>query len=171
MIFLQPITPDTAFIFKDARLRALRDSPLAFSSTYAKESQLSDAEWMKRSARWKGDYAVGYLAFDDSDRGSACGLVACSAEQASDPHGHVISMWVDPAFRRAGVGRMLIAALGEWAGTRGLHELRLMVTSVNQGAIEFYERMGFRMSGAIRPYPNDPAIVEYEMLLQLNSRD
>jgi len=171
MIFLQPITPDTAFIFKDARLRALRDTPLAFSSTYAKEAQLSDEEWMQRSARWNGDHAVGYLAFDDSDHGSACGLVACYAEQESVPHGHVISMWVDPAFRRAGVGRWLIDAVGAWAGTRGLHELRLMVTSVNRGAIEFYKRIGFRMSGAIRPYPNDPAIVEYEMMLPLNSRD
>jgi len=170
MILLQPITPDTALTFKDARLSALRDSPLAFSSTYAKESQLSDEEWMQRSARWNGDQAVGYLAFDDSDHERACGLVACYAEQSSVPHGHVISMWVDPAFRRAGVGKMLIDALGQWAGTRGLRELRLMVTSVNRGAIEFYERLGFGMSGAIRPYPNDPAIVEYEMLRPLSGQ-
>ena len=168
MILLRPISPDTAFIFKDARLRALQDFPLAFSSTYVKESQLSDEEWIQRSARCNGDHAVGYLAVDDSDHGSACGLVACYAEQVSVPHGHVISMWVDPAFRRAGIGRMLIDALGQWAGTRGLRELRLMVTSVNRGAIEFYERIGFRMSGAIRPYPNDPAIVEYEMVLPLD---
>jgi len=170
MILLQPITPDTALMFKDVRLRALRDFPLAFSSTYAKESQLADEEWIQRSAQWNGDHAVGYLAFDDSDQANACGLVACYAEQVSVPRGHVISMWVDPAFRRAGVGSMLIDALGKWASDRGLRELSLMVTSVNRGGIDFYERIGFRMSGAIRPYPNDPAIVEYEMLLPLNAQ-
>lgn len=167
MIILKPITPQTALLFKAVRLRALRESPQAFSSTYMKESQLSDEEWIQRSERWKGENAIGYLAFDELDQRNACGLVACYAAHEGVPHGHVMSMWVDPGFRRAGVGRMLIDALKSWAGTRGLPELRLMVTSVNQGAISFYERVGFRMSGAIAPYPNDPAIVEYEMLLPL----
>jgi ribosomal protein S18 acetylase RimI-like enzyme len=170
MILLQPITPETALIFKDVRLRALRDFPLAFSSTYARESQLADEEWIERSAQWNNDHAVGYLAFDHSDQTNACGLVACYAEQASVPRGHIVSMWVDPAFRRAGIGALLIDALGKWASARGLRELSLMVTSVNRGAIDFYARIGFRMSGAIRPYPNDPDVVEYEMLRPLNAQ-
>ena len=39
MIEIKRITPETALVFKEARLRALQDSPLAFSSTYARESQ------------------------------------------------------------------------------------------------------------------------------------
>jgi ribosomal protein S18 acetylase RimI-like enzyme len=76
-------------------------------------------------------------------------------------------MWVDPGYRRAGVGNMLIEGLKNWARSRGLRGLKLMVTSVNQDAIEFYERMGFRMSGITKSYPNDPALFEYEMLLAL----
>jgi ribosomal protein S18 acetylase RimI-like enzyme len=38
-----------------------------------------------------------------------------------------------------------------------------MVTSNNHAAIEFYERMGFSMTGNTEPYPNDPLIIEYEM--------
>ena len=166
MIHLRTITPETASIFKAVRLRALRDAPQAFSSTYAKESQLSDEEWIKRSERWYGNGAIGFLAMEEPGNGEACGLVACYAEDSEGVlRGHVISMWVDPAFRRAGVGRMLIDALMNWAESRGLRELNLMVTSVNRGAIEFYERIGFRMSGKTGPYPNDPAIIEYEMLL------
>jgi ribosomal protein S18 acetylase RimI-like enzyme len=166
MIILKPVTPETSEIFKAVRLRALADSPLAFSSTYAKESLLSEEEWMKRSQRWAGQDAIAYLAFDDSDHRTACGLVACYAEDHGVPRGHVISMWVDPAFRRAGVGRILIDALKSWARSRDLSELKLMVTSVNQGAIRFYERIGFQMSGIVGAYPNDPSIVEYEMLLR-----
>jgi ribosomal protein S18 acetylase RimI-like enzyme len=169
MIHLRTITPETALIFKAVRLRALRDSPQAFSSTYAKESALPDKEWIKRSERWKGDSAIGYLAMAEPGDGEACGLVACYAEKDGDtPRGHVISMWVDPAFRRAGVGKMLIDALKNWARSRSLEELNLMVTSVNRSAIDFYEHIGFRMSGKIGPYPNDQAILEYEMLLPLD---
>jgi len=74
-------------------------------------------------------------------------------------------MWVDPAFRHAGVGKALIDAIVEWNRTHDVREVRLMVTSVNAGAIRFYERMGFRMTGVTGPYPNDPAIIEYEMAL------
>jgi ribosomal protein S18 acetylase RimI-like enzyme len=44
----------------------------------------------------------------------------------------------------------------------------LMVTDVNTGAIGFYERLGFRKTGKTKPYPNDPAMIEYEMLLPLD---
>ena len=171
MIFLKPITPETALPFKAVRLRALADSPLAFSSTHAAESRLSDEEWIRRSERWAGEKAIGYLAFDTLDEHSACGLVACypecHPEDRGIPHGHVVSMWVDPAYRRAGVGRLLIDGLKNWAKARGLRQLKLMVTSVNHGAAGFYHRVGFRMSGKTAPYPNDPAIVEHEMVLDL----
>ncbi len=171
MIFLKTISPETALLFKAVRLRALADSPLAFSSTHEAESRLSDEEWIRRSERWAGESAIGYLAFDSLDEKSSCGLVACYRERHPEdhglPHAHVISMWVDPAYRRTSVGTLLIEALKDWAKARGLRQLKLMVTSVNQGASDFYGRVGFRLSGKTAPYPNDPAIVEHEMVLDL----
>jgi len=41
--------------------------------------------------------------------------------------------------------------------------LLLMVTSNNDPAIRFYERLGFTKTGRTEPYPNDPNIFEYEM--------
>jgi ribosomal protein S18 acetylase RimI-like enzyme len=38
-----------------------------------------------------------------------------------------------------------------------------MVVCVNETAISFYKRMGFVMTGRTEPYPNDPALIEYEM--------
>jgi hypothetical protein len=55
-----------------------------------------------------------------------------------------------------------------WNRSIGASGLKLMVTSVNQGAIAFYMRMGFRMTGVTGPYPNDPAIIEYEMALAIS---
>jgi ribosomal protein S18 acetylase RimI-like enzyme len=164
MITLERITPANALVFKSIRLHALQNDPTAFGSTFAKESQLADEEWVNRSRRWNGNGAIGYLVFDGDN---ACGLVACYTDEL-DPHRvHVISMWVDPAWRRAGVGTALIEGLRSWAASRKMRELKLMVTSVNDNAIRFYGRLGFRMSGKTGIYPNDPAITEYEMLLSL----
>jgi ribosomal protein S18 acetylase RimI-like enzyme len=41
--------------------------------------------------------------------------------------------------------------------------LQLMVTSINEPAIGFYERLGFTRTGRTEPYPNDPTVIEYEM--------
>lgn len=163
MIAIERVTPQTALVFRDVRLRALQDTPTAFSSTYARESQLPDEEWMRRSVRLGSDAAAAmFLAFD-GDR--ACGIAGSLVDEDNAQRAHVISMWVDPAYRRAGVGKDLIDAVVEWNRSRGVSETVLMVTSVNTGAIAFYERIGFRKTGVTGPYPNDPAIIEYEMVL------
>jgi ribosomal protein S18 acetylase RimI-like enzyme len=165
MIVLEPISPENVHTFKAIRLRALQSDPTAFGSTYAKESQLTGEEWLARSLRWSSEGSIGYLAFDGKN---ACGLVACYPDEQDPGRARVISMWVDPCYRRAGVGAALIDGLKAWASARSFRELILTVTSVNTGAIRFYERLGFRKTGKTEPYPNDPAIFEYEMLLVLS---
>jgi ribosomal protein S18 acetylase RimI-like enzyme len=166
MINLEPISPANALVFKSIRLRALKTDPVAFSSTFAKESQLADDEWFRRSLLWSSDGSIGLLAFD---HGNPCGLVACYVPEDETSRAHVISMWVDPSHRRAGVGSALIDGLKTWAVGRDIRALHLMVTNVNKGAIGFYERLGFHMTGKTGPYPNDPAIFEHEMVLPLGA--
>lgn len=165
MIVIKRITAEDGLVFKEVRLRALQDSPTAFSSTYAKEAQFRDEEWRNRAARCNGDGRIGFLGYDD-DR--ACGMVFCFTEDRDENEGTIVSMWVAPEVRQAGVGRLLIDSVVQWAKGRGMRGLKLMVTSVNQGAIAFYERYGFTMSGKTGPYPNDPAITEYEMTLPVS---
>jgi ribosomal protein S18 acetylase RimI-like enzyme len=83
----------------------------------------------------------------------------------------VQSMWVAPAQRRLGVGRELIEAVSERARGRSLRTLTLMVTSNNEAAIRFYERLGFARTGRVKPYPNDPGLVEFEMGKELGTAD
>jgi ribosomal protein S18 acetylase RimI-like enzyme len=160
MVVLTQIVPNNASDFKAVRLMALQDSPSAFGSTYARESLLSDADWLKRAADWSGDRSIGYLAMDS---GIARGIAAAFLNERDPRVAHLISMWVAPAHRRAGIGQMLIDAIDVWARARKTYTLQLMVTSCNNAAIEFYKRNGFSMTGNTEPYPNDPNLIEYEM--------
>jgi ribosomal protein S18 acetylase RimI-like enzyme len=160
MIALEPITTQNVLIFKAVRLRALQDTPTAFGSTYTKESQLTDADWVKRADRWSGETGIGYLAIDG---GEACGIAGSFLDQDNPAHAQLISMWTAPTHRQQGIGRLLVNEVLNWARQRGACTLRLMVTSNNEPAIRFYQRLGFMLTGRTEPYPNDPALIEYEM--------
>jgi ribosomal protein S18 acetylase RimI-like enzyme len=158
---LEPITLENIALFKKVRLRALQDTPNAFGSTYAKECQLSDVDWIKRAIRWNGETGIGFLALDG---GVPCGIAGSVLDQADVTRAHLLSMWTAPAHRRRGIGSRLVNEIVGWARQRGVRVLQLMVTSHNEPAISLYEHLGFIRTGRTEPYPNDPSLIEYEML-------
>jgi ribosomal protein S18 acetylase RimI-like enzyme len=160
MAHLEQISQANAMTFKAIRLAAILDSPSAFGSTYAKESLLSDADWVKRAADWSSHRSIGYLAMEE---GRACGIAAAFLNEHDPTKAHVISMWIAPSHRRHGIGGLLIEAINAWAESRGAQRLELMVTSNNIAALDFYQRIGFSKTGNTEPYPNDSNLFEYEM--------
>jgi ribosomal protein S18 acetylase RimI-like enzyme len=160
MIEIQPITQLNASAFKTVRLRALQEAPYAFGSTYAQESQFAESEWQTRVERMNGHGGTGFLAMDGE---TACGIVGSFLDQDDPTRAHLISMWTAPSHRQQGIGRLLIKEALDWARRRNAHTVLLMVTSNNEPAIQFYERLGFTRTGRTEPYPNDPAVLEYEM--------
>ncbi|QNI36557.1 GNAT family N-acetyltransferase [Edaphobacter albus] len=164
MTELVPITSLLVEDYKTVRLRALQDTPLAFGSTYARESQMADEEWLIRVTRLTNGRDIGFLA---RSNGSYAGLALCLADESDPEKGQVVSMWVAPEARRLGVGRQLIEKIAVWAADKGIKTLLLMVTSVNDSAVEFYRSIGFVMTGKTEPYPNDPKIMEYEMAREI----
>ncbi len=160
MTAIEPITPLNTFLFKAVRLRALQDAPHAFSSTYAKEIRLTDSDWIKRVERWNGESGAGFLAMDED---TACGIAGSFLDENDATRAQLISMWTAPTHRQRGVGRLLVNDILNWARGRNASVLRLMVTSNNEPAIQFYQRLGFAATGRTEPYPNDPAVIEYEM--------
>jgi ribosomal protein S18 acetylase RimI-like enzyme len=160
LLVIVPITPLKTFLFKDVRLRALQDAPRAFGSTYARESQLADSDWIKRVERWNGELGAGFLAMDEN---TACGIAGSFLDQDDGTRAHLISMWTAPTHRNRGIGRQLVNEVLNWARGRNARTLLLMVTSNNELAIRFYQRLGFTPTGRTEPYPNDPAVIEYEL--------
>jgi ribosomal protein S18 acetylase RimI-like enzyme len=157
------MTASDSAVLRDTRLRALRDTPLAFGSTYAKESILTDEQWAERAVKWtEPGRSCAFLAFDSSS-GACCGIVAGHREPETFQRVNIYSMWVAPEIRRQGVGRRLIECLEQWARQHEASELQLNATETNLSAIELYRRCGFEMTGETEPYPNAPNLVEFVM--------
>lgn len=160
MTELHPITPLLAADYRTVRLRALQDSPTSFGSTYRRESQLTDDEWLARAERLISGRGKGFLAFHD---GRYVGIAVCFLDDDDPLKAQLISMWVAPEQRGLGVGKLLVDTIASWACEHGTRTLQLMVTSINHSAMEFYRSIGFSPTGRTKPYPNDPALEEYEM--------
>ena len=92
-------------------------------------------EWAEGSNRFEGEGET-LLIVEDEGRIVACGGLTRQAETL----GRVRRVYVDPAFRRLGVGKALVEALIE-RGRAGFDELVLYTD--NPAAARLYERLGF----------------------------
>jgi ribosomal protein S18 acetylase RimI-like enzyme len=147
------------------RLEALRDTPLAFGSTYEREAAFDDAEWQ----RWIGEAAAGEAELGvvaaDGQRWVAMARGSRSFRDPADAY--LLGVYVGPAWRRRGLARAVSTEMIGWARLRGFRRLLLHVADWNQGARRLYESLGFVFTGATEPLPHDPSVTEHEMALDL----
>ncbi|HUR71661.1 MAG TPA: GNAT family N-acetyltransferase [Candidatus Limnocylindrales bacterium] len=160
MIKLEPVGPANTVVFKDIRLRALQESPTAFSAKYADKAKLTESDWLDRAAQWSSDKSAAYLAIDS---GAPVGIAAGILDGNNPLHANLMSMWVAPTHRRLGIGRILVDAIISWARVHNVLHLHLMVTSNNDRAMQFYQRLGFTRTGRSQTYRNDASLLDYEM--------
>jgi ribosomal protein S18 acetylase RimI-like enzyme len=74
----------------------------------------------------------------------AKGRAALSAlPRQVDPWAGVTDLWVDPARRRQGLARVVLAELLSWSAERGATTAYLQTTTDNHGALALYRRLGF----------------------------
>ncbi len=130
---IQRIGPDEWEVFRDLRLRALREAPYAFGSRYDDWAEAPEERWRDRLA----NVSLNVVARMGGELvGMASGVVG------SEDGAELISMWVDPAARGSGVAGKLIGAVVEWALADG-RSTYLMVRTENARAISAYARAGF----------------------------
>lgn len=167
MIRIELVSHAKLDLYRRTRLEALQDSPLAFGSTFARESAFAESVWRERIARNQTDQSCCFLAIDDEiARDIACGIGGAMIE-TDTTRASLFSMWVAPTHRRSGVGQQVVEKCIAWCRARHVRTIDLLVTDWNTGAIRFYEQLGFAMTGKSEPYPNDPGMVEFEMAMTL----
>src|SRR5262245_10241110 len=101
---IHAIGPDDWQLLRDVRLRALADAPAAFGSRFEEQRLYPDSFWQE-AASWRPPLGQAFTALED---GRAIGLVRVHCDPATPSDPQLISMWVEPAARGAGVGRALV---------------------------------------------------------------
>jgi len=152
--------------YRDLRLRALKESPDAFGSTFETSSLIPDPEWVSRLERVSPhtDLPMGAMA-----GGEPVGLAWAKIENPDDDVAHLYQMWVAPEFRGAGIGRRLVNAAINWARDRGVKVMVLDVTCGNVPAARLYESMGFRPVGIPVPLRPGSDLLEQTMELRFSN--
>lgn len=162
---IRETTEDDWAAVRDVRLRALAEAPLAFGSTFGRERDRTEEEWR----RWAGRGRTGEGVLLVADEGGHFVGLAGGYPEDEDPEAvHLVSMWVDPAHRRDGLGRRLVEAVVRWARDRGARVVNLWVTDANDPAIALYLACGFRPTGDTQPLPSNPAYGERKYRLDLS---
>jgi GNAT superfamily N-acetyltransferase len=165
MIVVRRIRPGEADALRLVRLAALAESPSAFGSTYAGESSLTIEDWADRAhAGSDGSERATFFAVANED---IVGLVGGYRTAPASETVELVSMWTNPTVRRAGVGRLLVNAVLEWARACGAREVQLWVTRGNTAAEILYRAMGFTETGDYQPLPSDPCQDETRMAVGL----
>lgn len=148
-------------VLRDTRLRALSDSPAAFTAQYQRERRLSEAQWRRRlrAAAW-------VVA---TDRGVVIGMAGLVGGHPEEPE-HVESIWVAPTHRNRGVFRSLLQAMVEIARAAQLSHLWLWVLEDNLRARTVYEHLGFVWTGERKPIDGRRAACELRLRLAIRQR-
>jgi ribosomal protein S18 acetylase RimI-like enzyme len=147
---------------RQLRLRALADAPEAFASTLEVEAAFPDELWRQRAR--SGSASATLIAHRG---GIDVGLARIFAEPDAPGRMHLVSLWVDPGYRRRGVAHALVDGAVAWAVDHRAREVILWVADQNTVARRLYERIGFRPTGERQPLPSNPAIIESRLHLPL----
>ena len=143
-----------AALLRDVRLAALRDAPMAFGSTLAREEAFAPDVWETRAAAGAaGDEQVVFVA--ESEAGLAMGRLDDDDPTAAG----LYSMWVAPRARGEGVARALVDAVIAWAAERGARTLTTSVAEGNAAAARLYAGAGFADTGRHEPLGHSDAVV------------
>lgn len=151
-------------LYRRLRLRALLDSPDAFSSTHDETASRPEDHWRSRLAGRDPRLDLALLAEVNDDPAGICwGRIEPDATRTAN----VYQMWVAPEYRRSGAGRRMLEAVVAWATERGVSSVCLDVMIGNEPAQRLYEAVGFRPDGDPAPMRPGSALEEQPMRLTI----
>jgi ribosomal protein S18 acetylase RimI-like enzyme len=154
--------------YRDLRLRALADSPDAFTSTLAEQEGRPDDEWAARLA--SADGSSHHLPLVAELGGEPVGLVWGMIEPSEPDVAYLYQMWVAPSGRGVGIGRMLLDTVIAWAAAADARCLDLGVTFGDTPATRLYARAGFEPVEEPGPLRPGSSLLGQLMRLELRGR-
>lgn len=140
---IRHLTAADAPAYRALRLRALREHPQAFTSSWDEDA----GKPLSASRERLGDRRHTFWgAFDGGQLRGMVGLERLP--RAKERHkAWVVGMYVAPDAAGRGCGRALLEAVLGQARAEGLQDLLLTVTEGNESALRCYRRAGFSVFG------------------------
>jgi len=155
--------------YRDLRLEALQDSPLAFVEQYHESLAQPDQFWQGRVERAAAGSASSMFVAVRAGRFVAKAGCFVESDVTEYVSAHIVGVYVTPQFRGQGIADALMTAVIRWACEEPhADRIRLFVTQTNDRASAFYRRIGFVPTGATMAYPPNPAYSEHEMEYHTN---
>ena len=139
--------------FKQLRLRALHDHPIAFTADYETHLGADEAFW-RNYFNFDGSGMV-YFAVHEGNLIGMTGIRLGSSPKTR--HSALIwGVYLLPEWRRGGLAERLITVCLDWANASGAVVARLGVVGGNEPALRCYRRCGFEV------YGTEPKAVYYD---------
>jgi ribosomal protein S18 acetylase RimI-like enzyme len=111
------------------------------------DGQRTDPATLRRSL----DGPATILLLRDAPDGPLAGCV--SVEPAEGTTWYLGMLTIDPTRQADGLGRWLLAAGETFAQARGATRIRMTVIQLRDTLVAWYERRGYRLTGATQPFP------------------
>jgi ribosomal protein S18 acetylase RimI-like enzyme len=147
------LVPEDWEVYRELRLRALREDPAAFGSTFAEESAFPQERWRERLAR-RGPSSPAVTWAARAPDGNLLGLLVAAK---FTERFQLFAMWVAPEARRRSVGGRLLDAALAWVEEQAPGSpVYLEVNPLQTDAVRLYLSRGFRASGISRPLEHTP---------------
>ena len=73
-------------------------------------------------------------------------LIGYCISSKTGQEGEIESLFVDPVYRKSGIGRQFIKDSIKWLENQNLDEIILKVAAGNEQAVDFYRTFGFEIS-------------------------
>ncbi|MGE5378024.1 MAG: N-acetyltransferase family protein [Bacteroidota bacterium] len=131
--------------FRELRLEALQNSPIAFSADYQKNIS-HPAKYWEDLLSPHPDESTMFIAEVDGKLIAMTGVMRGSSPKTRHS-AWIWGVYVTPAWRGLHIAEEIIRSCIEWAGARNVVLAKLGVAAVNQPAIRCYERCGFKIYG------------------------
>ena len=140
-VAIRLLVPEDAEDAVSLRQEMLRDTPTAFLASPNSDSGSNVETVRERLASGPGNAIIG--AFDP-DLVASVGILHAPRHPKGAHHAHVWGMYVQPAHRRRGIGKLILdAAIAHARSLEGVTQLNLGVSESTPGARALYESVGF----------------------------
>jgi len=140
MLQIKKLPPERWKEFKEIRLYALENDPLAFGSSYEEEINFHDDLWKSRLKN------ALFAVHDDRPVGMVVFLI--NPKTKLNHVAEIFGVYVKEEYRGKKIGKQLIeSAINLIRQNKSVIKIKLTVTDVQDSAIKLYSSFGFKVVG------------------------